>query len=294
MRPRVLGRRLRLVILGGIGLLAVGVLVILSTPRLRQQWLGMVWSVIPKPPARALAIPPRSEPPPPLSGRQIHIPSADAEGRVVVPVTDAAPRELPSEGVPFGWDVKEFSGHAGIDLMRVDGRLAVRLRTEKSAFALFRDVIVDPAQTPYLTWSWKVTRLPEAGDAREPARNDQAAGIYVVFPRWPSPRTASDVLGYVWDTRAPVGTRGTSARAANIRLLVVESGRSSSDGWRRTQRNVAVDYAAVFGRPAPRIGKIALAADTDDTGTASEAFVGPLIFSRTRWSGMENPRIMLR
>ena len=37
------------------------------------------------------------------------------------------------------------------------------------------------------------------------SRNDQAAQVYVIFPRWPSLAT-SDVIGYVWDTQAPIGT----------------------------------------------------------------------------------------
>lgn len=269
-------RRLALA-LGGMALLAISAVALLSNPRQRQR----VWSVVPKPPARAQATTAPAVPQRALALRKVRIPSIDDQGRVVVPVSDAVPRELPSEGVPFGWNVKEFSGHAAVDLIRVDGRIALRLRSDKAAFALFRDVIVDLAQTPYLTWSWKATRLPAAGDAREPARDDQAIGVYVVFPRWPSPRTTSDVLGYVWDTRAPVGTRVTSARAKNLRFFVVESGQAAGAGWRRAQRNVADDYAAAFGRTAPRIGTLAVAADTDDTRGASEAFVGDLVFSRT-------------
>jgi hypothetical protein len=219
---------------------------------------------------------------------------ADATDRIRVPVADLVPSRLPAEGVPRGWQLKEFAGQAAVELVRSDGRLAVRLRSDRASFALHRDVVVDLGAFPYLSWSWKVTRLPAAGDVREPARDDQAAQVYVVFPRWPSPRTASDVIGYVWDSRAPVGTQLTHPKAANVRVIVVESGRDNVDSWRRYQRNVAEDYAALFGRPAPRVGKLALMIDANDTRAEAEALIGDLVFSRTPGGRAEIPNIVLR
>jgi hypothetical protein len=205
----------------------------------------------------------------------------EGESRIRVPVTDQVPGRLPAEGVPRGWQLKEFSGQAAVELVRSDGRLAMRLRTDRSSFALHRDVVVDLKEFPYLSWSWKVTRLPAAGDVRDQARDDQAAQVYVIFPRWPSPRTSSEVIGYVWDSRAPVGAHLTHPRASNVRIIVVESGRGRMDSWQRYQRNVAEDYAALFGHPAPRVGKLAVMVDSNDTRAEAEALIGDLIFSRT-------------
>jgi hypothetical protein len=218
----------------------------------------------------------------------------EAGNRIRLPVADPVPSRLPAEGVPRGWQLKEFSGRAAVEVIRNDGRLAVRLRSDRASFALHRDVVIDLTEFPYLTWSWKVTRLPVVGDVRDSARDDQAAQVYVVFPRWPSPRTASDVLGYVWDSRAPVGTRLTHPRAANVRIIVVDSGRGNVDRWQRYQRNVAEDYAAVFGRPAPRVGKVAVMIDSNDTRSEAEALIGDLIFSRTSGGRAEIPNIVLR
>lgn len=220
-------------------------------------------------------------------------PPSDAS-RIRVAVADQVPSRLPAEGVPRGWQLKEFAGKAAVDLVRSDGRVAVRLRSEHASFALHRDVVVDLKELPYLTWSWKVTRLPVAGDVRESSRDDQAAQVYVVFPRWPSPRTASDVIGYVWDSRAPVGTRLTHPKAPNVRIIVVESGGGKLDTWQRYQRNVADDYAAIFGHPAPLVGTVALMVDSNDTRAAAEALIGDLIFSRTSGGRAEIPSIVLR
>ena len=211
---------------------------------------------------------------------RVTVPTEDAEGRVRIPVADVVPSALPADGVPAGWDLKELTGRPDIELVRTDGRLALRLRSASSAFVLYRDVLVDPAVQSRLTWSWKVTSVPANGDARDPARNDQAVGIYVVFPRWPSPISASEVLGYVHDSTAPVGTVVALRQAPNVRLLVVESGRDGLGEWRRHDRDVAQDYAAVFGAPPGRVGKLALMSDADHTRGTGEALIADVRFSR--------------
>lgn len=218
----------------------------------------------------------------------------DPANRIRVAIADPVPARLPAEGVPRGWQLKEFAGQAAVEVVRSDGRLAMRLRSERASFAVHRDVLVDLKTFPYLTWSWKVTQLPAAGDVRDGARDDQAAQLYVVFPRWPSPRTASDVIGYVWDSRAPVGTQLTHPKAGNVRVVVVESGRGALDRWQRYQRNVAEDYAALFGKPAPRVGKVALMVDSNDTRAEAEAYVGDVFFSQTAAGRAEIPSIVLR
>lgn len=265
-------------LLGG---LVVGVIVVLAvSPRHRAFYLGSLGA---GDGARAGA----AEPATPRSARaakarrtvRVTVPTQDAEGRVRVPVADVVPWALPAEGVPAGWDVREFAGAPDVELVRVDGRLALRLRSQSSSFALYRDVVVDPSVQPRLAWSWKVTRVPIDGDARDPARNDQAVGVYVVFPRWPAPITTSEVLGYVWDSGAPVGTVVTLASAPNVRLLVVESGTKALGTWRTYERDVARDYVQVFGTASGRVGKLALMSDADHTRGVGEALVADLLFS---------------
>lgn len=218
----------------------------------------------------------------------------DAADRIQLRVADRVPSRLPAEGVPSGWAAKEFTGRASVELVRDGGRLALKLRSEQSSFALYRDVVVDLNEFRFLSWSWKVVLLPAEGDVRERARDDQAAQLYVIFPRWPSPLTNSDVIGYVWDSRAPVGARVTSTKAGNVKIIVVASGGSPRDTWRVEHRNVAQDYAALFGRHPPRVGRVAIMIDTNDTRGAAEALVGDIVFARRPAESMEIPTSMLR
>jgi Protein of unknown function (DUF3047) len=210
----------------------------------------------------------------------VRIPEPDGAGHVRVPVTDVVPARVPAGGVPTGWEKIEFAGHdPSIELIR-DGRLALRLRSDRNSFAVHRDLVLDVRQYPILTWSWKVARLPTGGDVRDPKHDDQAAQVYVVFPRWPAPRTSSAVIGYVWDTGAPVGTSIHHPRAPNVRIIVLESGPGRLDTWLREQRNVAEDYKTLFGGQPPRAGKVALMIDSNDTKSTAEALFGDLTFSR--------------
>jgi hypothetical protein len=215
---------------------------------------------------------------------------------VRVPLADLVPTRLPASGVPVGWGVIELAGSdAAVELVRNDGRLALRLRSLRDSFVLHRDIVLDLQRYPILSWSWKVARLPAGGDVREPGRNDQAAQVYVVFPRWPSPRTTSDVIGYVWDARAPVGTTLAQPGAPNVRIVVVVSGPGRLEQWLQQRRDVAEDYRALFGRQPPRAGKVALMIDSNDTRSEAEAMFGELTFSPAGTaSDIEIPTPMLR
>ena len=64
--------------------------------------------------------------------------------------------------------------------------------------------------------------------------------------------------------------------------------------WRVEQRAVVQDYVALFGRQPPRVGRVAVMIDTNDTRGAAEALVGDIAFARERSESMEMPTSMLR
>lgn len=204
---------------------------------------------------------------------------ADSAGRLQIPIGEASPRPS-AGGLPPGWQLQTFAGQPNFEPVRSEMGHVFRLKPAASSFALYRGVVVDLDDLPLLSWVWNVTRLPSAGDARQAHTDDQAAQVYVIFPRWPGPKANSDVIGYIWDTTVPVGTRLVSPKASNVRLIVVESGSQSLGAWRRYRRNVREDYVALFGHRPPRVGSVAIMADADDTGGAAEAMVGDLAFSR--------------
>jgi len=256
-----------ILVVGAVGLLAA---------------LQAVFTRLPARPPRLIAFTERLRDPLATHGPRPALAAAPStEGpRVAVPLSDTAPPRLPADGAPRGWTLHEFTGRGVVELLRAEPGLAVRLRTDQGSFALVREVVVDLAVTPVLSWQWKVTRAPSAGDARSEATDDQAVQVYVIFPRWPSPITRSEVIGYVWDTQAPVGTVVTPARAPNVRLVVVQSGARNAGEWQRASRNVREDYQALFRRRPGQVGAVALMSDANDTRSVSEGLVADLAFSR--------------
>jgi hypothetical protein len=266
-----------LVIVGGLVIVGVG-FALLASPRYRPKFLG---GKVPAASFEARDFVRRmaGRPAPAVIATRRQVLVAGEDG-LRVPMSDDPPPRVPIEGVPPGWQLREFAGRADVELVRGERALAFHLRSTRTSFALYRDVVVGLDEFPTLAWSWKVAQLPNGGDVRDRGRDDQAAQVYVVFPRWPSPRTRSEVIGYVWDTTAPVGTTVTSPKAPNVKIVVVESGSAHRGAWQRQRRNVAADYQALFRRPPPRVGAIALMIDANDTGSSAEATIGDLVFER--------------
>ena len=249
-------------------------------------------------PAPAAAAPERREPP------VIEESKADSAARIPVlpvPRTGSGPTiEIPlADGLPGGrlgpgdlppaWHLKRFAGRAQFELAREDGRPAFRLISQASSFAIHREVAIDVHEFPVLSWAWKVLRLPPRGDVRDGRANDQAAQVYVIFPRAPGPRMASEVLGYVWDTQAPVGHRAVNPAWPNVRVIVLQSGAERLGQWVREERNVRQDYAEMFKKEAPAAGLVAVMTDSDDTRSSTEAFFSDLAFQRAAAASRPEP-----
>ncbi len=208
------------------------------------------------------------------------VPRGGPGDQVVVKILDEIPERLPFSGAPVAWELKEFVGRAQVEVVRDGDRIAFHLLSDRTSYALYRDVTLDVKEFPLLTWWWKATKLPTGGDIRERTTDDQAAQVYVIFPRWPFPRINSDVIGYIWDSRAPVGLRVTSPQSTNVKLIVLQSGPERVGQWVREERNVYQDYVELFGKEPPKVGKVAIMIDSNDTRSQAEAFVDELVFRR--------------
>ncbi|MFQ5896710.1 MAG: DUF3047 domain-containing protein [Candidatus Methylomirabilia bacterium] len=292
---------------GGLAVFAILVVlaviaVMLASPRHRQFYgrflsppdphsAGRLGRSAPPPPSRDQGLSPQAPTAAVESAAVGGVPGQTARGpdgrvgrELAVKVLATPWTRLPSREIPPAWNLKEFVGPARVQVVQEESRVAFRLGSVQTSFALYQDVIVNLKQFPILTWWWKVTRLPTGGDVRELSRDDQAAQIYLVFVRWPSPRTESSVMGYVWDSVAPVGLKLTSPKASNVKLVVLRSGAAELGRWVREERNVYQDYVELFGGEPPRIGMVAVMIDSDDTRSQAEAYVDDLVFLRARQS----------
>jgi hypothetical protein len=186
-----------------------------------------------------------------------------------------------ARGVPPGWRGESWGKPSGYDLTIVDddGHRALRLRSDGDRVTISVDLKgrVDLRDTPILEWAWKVTVLPRGGDSRVRATADQAAQIYVVWPRVPA-LLRSRIIGYAWDTQAPAGSVFRSRKTGTVTYVIVRSGVADLGHWITERRDVAEDYRRIYGEEPKEPGALSLSIDSNDTRSSAESFIGSLVF----------------
>jgi hypothetical protein len=184
-------------------------------------------------------------------------------------------------GIPEGWKAQSWgSPKYDFRIETVNGRKVLHLKSDGDSSAIVKEVKVNAVTWPILEWSWQAVKLPTGGDARKSATDDEAAQIYVVFPRFPS-AVRSRVIAYIWDTSAPVGSVFKSEKTGTVTYVVVRSGPADLGKWFTERRNVLEDYKKIYGEaPAEDVGVISILIDSNDTRSSAEAFVGEILFRK--------------
>jgi hypothetical protein len=228
--------------------------------------------------------------------------SASAVFAVEEQVVAAAFSSLrPGTAPPAGWSPLAASNikvHTHYTLVEDNGTTVLRADSESGASGLSRKMRVVPADLPWLRWRWKIGNLIETADLRRKDRDDFPARVYVMFDypleKLPffernklrvaralfDPDLPAATLCYVWDGKAAAGTIASSAYTDRVKVIVVESGPARIRQWVDVERNIARDFRAAFGEDAPPVSAIAVATDTDNTGTFATAFFGDISFNK--------------
>lgn len=177
---------------------------------------------------------------------------------------------------PSGWEIKVNHGKPAVSPCQEAGPPCLHLKSVSASFSLEKAVDVDPAQMPYLTWSWKVAQLPGGGDFRKSSRDDQAAQLLVAF-------NDRRVISYIWDSDAPKGVMESASSIPLLRIVAVvcESGPGQANQWVSESRNLAADYARAYGRTAPRVRGLRIQINSQHTGTVAESYFGDVAFRST-------------
>jgi hypothetical protein len=199
-----------------------------------------------------------------------------------VTLEDWSGSEVGARGIPAGWTGQTW-GHPRYDLTVVldEGRKALHLKSENDSSTINKKIEhqVNLRDMPILQWQWKVVALPAGGDSRRQERLDQAAQLYISWPRFPR-ALRSRIIGYVWDTIAPVGTVVRSPKTHMVTYIIIRSGDAELGQWLTERRNVWDDYLMIFGEEPKDIGYISLSIDTNDTHSYAEALIGSILFAK--------------
>ncbi len=202
--------------------------------------------------------------------------SVHAQSFVVTNFSEVVPL-MNENNVPDTWSLKIWEGTPEITIRDENHEKVIHLKSHQSSIALYREVEFELDTSPILTWNWKVTILPKEANSSLESQDDQAAGIYVVFPRFPA-FINSQVIGYIWDNELPEGTVVKSPKNSQVHYVVVRSGYSDLGKWISESRNVLEDYNRIYGEHPPDIGGISFMIDSDDTQSSAESYFGKVKF----------------
>jgi hypothetical protein len=203
----------------------------------------------------------------------------------------------PGQQIPDGWQPISFAdieAKTQYDLVRADGEVVVRARSDSGAAGLGTECRVDLTEHPILEWRWKVDGTVKGGNARTKEGDDYAARIYVTFDyedlSIPDQvkLTALRALGYdeiptralnyVWANRLERHTIVENAYTDWVMMIAARSGEKKAGTWVTERRNVLEDYRAAFGGAPPPVNGIAIMTDTDNTGGEATAYYGDILF----------------
>ena len=186
-----------------------------------------------------------------------------------------------TQGIPPGWQGQKW-GDPRYDFTVVqDGAgKALQLKSADDSSSISKEIKVDVKQYPILEWTWKVVALPPRGNARKAETDDEAAQLYVTFPRFPT-TLRSRIIGYIWDSTEPVGASFQSAKVSSVHFIVVRSGSADLGKWIAEQRNVLEDYKKIYREnPSEPAGAITLSINSQNTGSRAESLFGKILFKK--------------
>jgi hypothetical protein len=213
-----------------------------------------------------------------LAGLAAPLSAADPATKVV---EDWAKQPDGKTGIPDGWKGQNWgSPKYDFRIVTQGGHKVLHLKSQGDGSTISKEVKVDVKTWPIVQWSWQAVTLPKGGDARKSATDDQAAQIYVTFPRFPS-AVRSRIISYIWDTAAPAGSVFKSEKTGLVTYVVVRSGPADLGKWLTESRNVLEDYKKIYGEPPGEdVGAISIAIDSNDTSSSAESYVGEIFFRK--------------
>ena len=176
---------------------------------------------------------------------------------------------------PEGWKSR---GGDGAKVYRVNANPEnfLQAKAVDSAVSIAKEFEYDLTAYPFLSWQWRVFKLPRGGDERYKETGDSAAAIYVIFPG----RFRPDNIKYVWSASLPMGTTTESPYNSKTKIVVLQNHSSPSGTWMSEKVNVYEDYKRLFGEKPEHVQAIGLMSDSDNTQSRAEADYKGIVISK--------------
>jgi hypothetical protein len=184
------------------------------------------------------------------------------------------------DGTPEGWELVKKSGEPQIKVEQSGDNAYIHFVSTNSSYGLKKEMAIPIKDFPYLNWKWRVNRLPEKGDFLRKAVDDQAAQIYILFPRFPA-KINTEVVGYLWESNPKnKGLEGESPAWSKSKVIVLQAGPEKLNQWVQEKRNVYEDYKRLFKKEPPGMGGVTLYINSQHTQGTAESYFDEIFFSK--------------
>ena len=200
----------------------------------------------------------------------------------VVVVEDWSSYAVGTKGIPAGWQKQRWGSPSYDFVVQEDGgQKVLHLKSNGDSSTISKEIKgkVNLKETPVLEWSWKAVALPKGADSRQKDTDDEAAQLYVTWPRFPE-AVRSRVIGYIWDTTAPAGAMHKSQKTGTVTYIVLRSGPAELGKWLTERRNVREDFKKAYGEEPDDPGIVSVGIDSDDVKGTAESYVGAIRFQK--------------
>lgn len=174
---------------------------------------------------------------------------------------------------------------------------AIRVTSDDSTALIWREVGADAKTRRYLSWRWRVDAAMPPTDITVKGGDDRPVAIHVWFEDPPERQSffasiratvlegifgipvSGRVLTYVWGGKGKPGDAQRNPHIGEDSWMIVRRVQAAVPGrWVEERVDLAADFQRGFGEAPPPARIIAIAADSEDTQTASTALVRDIRF----------------
>ncbi len=180
--------------------------------------------------------------------------------------------------------------HTEYSIMSTGGDSYLVAFSNSSASALVYTREFDVYEYPVLSWRWRVSNVYKNGHAGIKSGDDFPARVYVMFAFDPKEATLwqrmvystlkavygkyppQSTLNYIWANRPHEARYITSPYTKKSKMVVMQEGPAKDpQAWAHEIVNVVNDYRAAFGKSPPRMARLAVMSDADNTKESATA-----------------------
>lgn len=147
------------------------------------------------------------------------------------------------------WRDQDNDKHKPYEVREEDGNKFLAARDEGESVILGKDIKWNLKKYPYISFRWRVHKIPEGADERFDKKVDSAAGLYVIYRK--KLIFIPESVKYVWSSTLPVGSAMQRSGVGKPWMVVADTGKDGLGEWHTYVFNAYEAYKKTFGGNPP-------------------------------------------